>query len=140
LAFLAIRIGAAGPRFLTTRRGPPVDGVSLPEASVWLGLVPLAVYLACFWPFLLYRDGSVTLWGLIGLQGRMLDMQTQALAPHNYRGVWYHWRGNGRAIWYLYEEVGGAQRGVLLIGNPLTMLLGLPALLWCAWAGLFRRR
>jgi dolichyl-phosphate-mannose--protein O-mannosyl transferase len=29
---------------------------------------------------------------------------------------------------------------VLLIGNPLTMLLGLPALLWCAWAGVARRR
>ncbi len=140
LAFLAIRIGAAGPRFLTTRRGPPVDSVSLAEAAVWLGLVPLAVYLACFWPFLLYRDGSVTLWGLFGLQGRMLDMQTQALAPHNYQSVWYHWLGNWRAIWYLYEEVDGAQRGVLLIGNPLTMLLGLPALLWCAWAGPFRRR
>jgi len=32
-----------------------------------------------------------------------------------------------------------AQRGVLLIGNPLTMLLGLPALLWCLAAGAVRR-
>ena len=34
----------------------------------------------------------------------------------------------------------GAQRGILLIGNPFTMLAGLPALVWCLWAGLWRRR
>ncbi|MCB2089745.1 MAG: phospholipid carrier-dependent glycosyltransferase, partial [Sphingomonadaceae bacterium] len=27
-----------------------------------------------------------------------------------------------------------------LLGNPLTMLLGLPALLWCLWAGIVQRR
>jgi dolichyl-phosphate-mannose--protein O-mannosyl transferase len=46
---------------------------------------------------------------------------------------------NTRGIWYLYEVVDGSQRGVLLIGNPLTMLLGLPALAWCALAGSARR-
>src|SRR5690606_36621146 len=40
--------------------------------------------------------------------------------------------------WYLYEQVDGAQRGVLLIGNPLTMLLGLAALAWAAWTGVAR--
>ena len=34
--------------------------------------------------------------------------------------------------------VDGAQRGVLLIGNPVTMLLGLPALAWCLVKGLLR--
>ena len=29
---------------------------------------------------------------------------------------------------------------MLLIGNPLTMLLGLPALAWCAWVGIKRQR
>src|SRR5690606_5891247 len=45
-----------------------------------------------------------------------------------------------RAIWYLYEEVDGAQRGIVLIGNPFSMIAGLPALLWCLWSGLLRRR
>jgi dolichyl-phosphate-mannose--protein O-mannosyl transferase len=54
--------------------------------------------------------------------------------------VWWQWVLNWRAIWYLYEVVDGAQRGVLLIGNPLTMLLGLPALAWCAWAGVRQGR
>ena len=34
--------------------------------------------------------------------------------------------------------VDGAQRGVLLIGNPLTMLLGLLALTWCLVIGAWR--
>jgi len=65
----------------------------------------------------------------------MLELQAQVIAPHTYMSVWYQWVGNWRAIWYLYEKVDGAQRGVLLIGNPLTMLIGLPAVLWCGWAG-----
>jgi dolichyl-phosphate-mannose--protein O-mannosyl transferase len=42
---------------------------------------------------------------------------------------------NIRPIWFLYENVDGAQRGVLMLGNPFTMLAGLPALALCAWAG-----
>ena len=42
---------------------------------------------------------------------------------------------NWRAIWYLYEVVDGGQRGILLVGNPFSMIAGLPALGWCVWAG-----
>ena len=62
------------------------------------------------------------------------------LPHHTYQSVWYEWALNWRAIWYLYEPIDGAQRGVLMIGNPLTMWLGLPAVVWCAWAGIWRRR
>jgi dolichyl-phosphate-mannose--protein O-mannosyl transferase len=47
---------------------------------------------------------------------------------------------NWRPIWYYYEVGDGAQRGVLMIGNPLTMLAALPALAWCLGAGILRRR
>jgi hypothetical protein len=70
----------------------------------------------------------------------MLELQGQVVNPHTYMSVWYQWAGNWRAIWYLYETVDGAQRGVLMLGNPLTMLIGLPAMLWCGWVGLSRRR
>ena len=33
----------------------------------------------------------------------------------------------------------GVQRGVLLLGNPITMLLGIPALLWCLVSGISQR-
>ena len=58
---------------------------------------------------------------------------------HPYQSNWPQWVLNTRSIWYLYEVADGAQRGILLIGNPLTMLLGIPALLWAASEG-FKRR
>jgi dolichyl-phosphate-mannose--protein O-mannosyl transferase len=146
LAFLVLRFREAGRHFLTTRRGAPVPGIRMPEAFAWLGLLPLAVYAACYWPFPLYArpgeyfQGPNYFASLIALHERMLDLQTQVLQPHPYESTWQQWVINWRAIWYLYEEVDGAQRGVLLVGNPLTMLAGLPALAWCAWQGLVLRR
>jgi dolichyl-phosphate-mannose--protein O-mannosyl transferase len=69
----------------------------------------------------------------------MLSQQEQVLKPHPYQSTWEQWVLNARSIWYLYEPVAGVQRGIMLIGNPLTMLLGLPALAWCAWHGVMRR-
>ena len=140
LAFLAVRVRAAGWKSATTDRGPPIAGMTLAEAALWLGLVPLAAYALSYWPFLFYTQGAIGPGGLIELQQEMLRLQGQVLTPHAYQSVWYQWAGNWRAIWYLYEPIDGAQRGVMLIGNPLTALLGLPALAWCAWAGAARGR
>ncbi len=140
LAFLLVRARSAGWRFLTTRRGPPIGGITLLEAGLWLGLLPLAVYAACYWPFFFYEKGAISPLALVELHQKMLRMQESVIKPHTYQSVWYQWVGNWRAIWYYYEVGDGAQRGVLLVGNPLTMLIGLPAVLWCAWAGVMRRR
>jgi dolichyl-phosphate-mannose-protein mannosyltransferase len=139
LAFLAVRLHSAGWRGLTTHRGAPVPGVRLAEAALWLGVVPLAVYALTFYPAYLVAP-EVAGRGIIGIHEMMVQMQESVLKPHPYQSVWTDWVIDRRAIWYLYEPVDGAQRGVLLIGNPLTMLAGLPALAWCAWAGLRRQR
>jgi len=138
LAFFAAR-ASARRRPITSRRGWPVPGISLIEAFVWLGIVPLAIYALTFLPG--YTLGNAV-WpsplaeqGLIGLHREMIGLQRQVIEPHNYQSDWAQWIWNTRGIWYLYEHVDGAQRGVLLIGNPLTMLLGLPALIWCLWSG-----
>jgi dolichyl-phosphate-mannose-protein mannosyltransferase len=145
LAFLIARLWNGGvwsgrTRFLTTARGWPIGGMSLAEAGVWLGVLPLAVYALAFAPYLLFAElpGGPT--GLIDLHRQMLEMQTQVPKPHPYQSVWWQWVINQRVIWYLYEVIDGAQRGVMLIGNPLTMLAGLPALVWCLWAWLRDRR
>jgi hypothetical protein len=39
-----------------------------------------------------------------------------------------------RPIWYLYEQADGAQRGVLMIGNPAVLWGGLVAVVACLWA------
>lgn len=138
LGFLILRWFAGRRRLLLSRRGMPVPGMTLLEAFVWLGLLPLAVYWLTFLPGYFFAVNPIE-GGIIQHHRLMLDLQTQVLRPHPYQSNWPDWVLNWRAIWYLYEPVDGAQRGVILIGNPLTMLLGLPALAWCAWQGLTRK-
>lgn len=140
LAFLAARITAGRRRLLLSRRGAPVPGVSLLEAALWLGVLPLAVYAFSFAPSLLVDKTPFGDRSIIGIQQMMVEMQESVKKPHVYQSTWQQWILNLRAIWYLYEDVDGAYRGVLLVGNPFTMLAGLPALIWCAWAGVARRR
>jgi hypothetical protein len=140
LAFLAVRVRSAGWRCLTARRGPPIGGMTLAEAAVWLGLLPVAVYALTFAPYAILKQGAVGPTGLLALHQRMLTLQEEVLPHHTYQSVWYEWVLNWRAIWYLYEPIDGAQRGVLMVGNPLTMLIGLPAVVWCAWTGVARQR
>lgn len=139
LAFLAARIAADRRRPLTSKRGIPVPGVSLLEAALWLGLLPVLLYLVSFLPAWNLQDSPLPGLGLLGMQQHMLSLQTQVLDPHPYQSVLPEWIANWRAIWYLYQPVDGAQRGIMLIGNPFTMLLGLPALMWCAITGIRTR-
>ncbi len=122
-------------KWLFATRAGPVRGVSLAEAALWLGGWPLVVYLATFAPAFFYQVQPMTLKGLIPWQSYMLKLQDSVVKPHRYMSRWWQWVLNLRPIWFLYEHVDGEQRGVLMIGNPFTMLAGLPALGWCAWRG-----
>jgi len=139
LAFFAGRLAAGRHRLLTSTRGIPVPGISLAEAALWLGIVPLAVYAATFvpgyWLGTPITPSPLAEKGLFGFHGEILELQQSVLAPHTYQSTWLQWVTNTRGIWYLYEHVDEAQRGVLLIGNPFTMLIGLPALAWCVFTG-----
>lgn len=132
LTFLALKL----------RGNEGVGRISLVEAFLWLGLLPLAVYWLTFTPAFLYHNDPhlAQPFGFIAQHERMIAMQDSVIRHHTYQSVWWQWMGNLRPVWYLYEMTDGAQRGVLLLGNPLTMLAGLPALLWCLWAGIARKR
>lgn len=142
LYFLVVRLWSAKWRFLWCRRGTPIGGISLIEAALWLGLLPVMVYVASYWPYLFYAKGAVqpTLGAFLEIQQHALDLQHKLLRKHPYQTHWWQWVSNTRGIWYLFEKVDGAQRGIVLIGNPLTFLLGLPALLWCAFLAVAKRR
>ncbi len=143
ITFLLARLAAGRRRLFLSRRGAPVPGITLVEAFVWLGIVPLAVYAATFipgyWMAEYLHPSPLAEKGLIGLHREIFELQSQLMTPHRYMSQWPQWVLNTRGIWYLYEVVDGAQRGVLLVGNPLTMWLGLPALAWCLAAGVWRR-
>ncbi|MEO6388085.1 MAG: glycosyltransferase family 39 protein [Croceibacterium sp.] len=140
VTFLILRVRACGWRFLLSHRGPPVGGMTLVEASVWLGLMPLAVYALSYWPFYFYAKGGIGPGGLIELHRKMLELQEQVVQPHVYMSTWWQWVANWRPIWFYYEFGDGAQRGVLMVGNPFTMLAGLFGLVWCGWAGIAKQR
>jgi len=123
------------PRWLFATRAGPVRGVSLAEAALWLGLWPVVVYLATFAPAFFYKVQPMTFGALIPWQRYMLQLQDSVVKPHRYMSRWWQWIFNLRPIWFLYEHIDGDQRGVLMIGNPFSMLVGLPALGWCAWKG-----
>lgn len=140
IAFFVLRAFAGRRRLLMSRRGMPLPGMTLVEAGIWLCAVPLLVYWLTFLPAFFFADGALEPGGFITLHRDIMALQSSVIQPHPYQSNWPDWLLNIRAIWYLYEPVDGAQRGVLLIGNPLTMLLGLPAMVWCLWAGITRKK
>ncbi len=140
LAFLVLRLRDHGRAFAWRCGTRPVPGISLIEAAFWLGALPLAVYWATYAPGFFLRDHPIHPLGFIEHHRYMLQLQDSVVKLHPYRSVWYQWVVDWRAIWYLYQPVDGAQRGIVLIGNPVTMILGLGALVWCGWAAWRRKR
>jgi len=140
LTFAWLRIRQHGRRFMLATEGAPVPGISLAEAALWLGTLPLLVYFATFLPAFFYATKAVDPLKIVEYQGYMLKLQHSVLKPHPYQSVWWQWVLDARSIWFLYENVDGAQRGVIMIGNPFAMWAGLPALGWALWAGWKRRR
>ena len=108
-------------------------GLSAWRAVPTLGAVSVLVYLLCFLPTFLLRTDTVTLSTLLPLQRTMFELQTQVLPPHTYQSSWWTWPLDLRPIWYLYEPVDGAQRGILMLGNPAILWGGLVAVAACLW-------
>lgn len=143
IAFLLVRFGAGRRRLLLSRRGAPVPGVSLLEAAFWLGVLPLAVYSITYIPAWFFAEGAIGSKGgspnFLALHTEAVRLQESVIKKHPYMSRWPQWVLNSRSIWYLYEPVDGAQRGIVLIGNPLTTILALPAIVWAASEAVLRR-
>ncbi len=133
LALVVVRVHAGGKRWLEVANAPPLPGIPLIEMLFWLGSLTLLTYWFSFLPAFFYHRGAINPFAMVTWHRHMLTLQASVIKHHPYQSVWYQWVINWRPIWYLYEKVDGAQRGVIMLGNPLTMLAGLPALLWCGW-------
>ncbi len=140
LTFLIMKLNDNGRRFVVARAGGPIPGISLLEAALWLGVVPIAVYWATFAPAFFYIHDAIDPYGPIAHHRFMLELQESVVKPHRYQSIWYEWVGNLRGVWYLYEPIDGAQRGVILLGNPFSMLAGLLVIIWSFWVGIMRQR
>lgn len=141
LAFAGVALLAT--RLAHARAGPTAPshwpGASMIAAVLTLGLASLAAYFVTFWPAFFYAEQPLTLARLLPFQFAMYAEQTQALAPHTYQSQWWSWPLMLRPIWYLYEPVDGAVRGILLVGNPVIHWGGLIAVAACLIAGVRQR-
>ena len=133
IGFLLVR------RYDASRGAVHWQGMRPIPALATLALVSVLTYLLTFAPAFFYARDPLTLSTLLPFQWTMYLQQTQVLPAHTYQSSWWTWPLLIRPIWYLYEPVDGAQRGVLLIGNPAVMWGGLVAVAYCLWAG-WRRR
>ena len=113
--------------------------LSVGGAAWRLALGSGGAYLLTFAPAFFYADQPLTLATLLPFQLTMFHQQAQVLPPHVYQSAWWSWPLLIRPIWYLYEPADGAQRGVLMLGNPAVMWGGLLAVAACAWSGLRER-
>ncbi|NOW47056.1 dolichyl-phosphate-mannose--protein O-mannosyl transferase [Novosphingobium sp. SG751A] len=134
---VALVLGARLWTFATGGR-PILPALSMVELGLCLIVLPLGAYWLTYLPgFFTARDAVPTL-DPLGWHRHMIDLQSSVTKHHPYQSVWSQWIINWRAIWYLYEVTDGAQRGVMLIGNPFTMIAGLIALIWAGWSGMRR--
>ena len=128
-----VAFAACGYLLLRRDRADRWPGLHPIAALAMLGLASVGTYLATFAPAFFYRSDPLTLATLIPYQLDIFHQQTQVLPPHTYQSAWYTWPFDLRPIWYLYEPVDGAQRGILMLGNPVVMWGGLAAVLACLW-------
>lgn len=130
-------VAAAAVTFLVMRRERPArwPGLGTFPALALLGGLSVASYFLTFAPAFFYVNDALTLTALPHFQWDMYLRQTQKLPAHTYQSNWWTWPLMIRPIWYLYEPVDGAQRGILLLGNPAVMWGGLVAVAagYAAW-------
>ena len=110
-------------------------GLRALPALLSLGAIAALAYFVTFTPAFFYTDQPLTLATLLPFQAVMFHQQTQVLPAHPYQSAWWTWPLMIRPIWYLYERVDGAQRGVLMLGNPAVLWSGLVAVPLCLWTG-----
>lgn len=128
-------VAFAGLAFMLLKRGHTHrwPGLRPLPALAVLGVISIATYFATFLPIFHFKAEPLTWGGLIPLQKYMYSQQVQVLPSHIYQSSWWTWPLLIRPIWYLYEPVEGAQRGIFMIGNPVVMWGGLIAVAACLW-------
>ena len=129
-------VAFAALAFVAVKRTCPHAWPGLGWFRAWaiLGASVAATYTATFAPAFFYASDPMTWRTFLPFQADMYARQTQVLPAHTYQSAWWTWALDIRPVWYLYEPVDGAQRGVLMLGNPVVMWSGLVAVAACLWA------
>jgi dolichyl-phosphate-mannose-protein mannosyltransferase len=104
-----------------------------------LALIPMLVYFVTFVP-----TEGFDLSALLRRQAEMWQSLASVPASHPYLSAWYDWPIIRRPIWYLFAPDASPSsdqiRAVALLGNPLVLWAGIPAVLVCIGGWLLARR
>lgn len=109
------------------------SGIRARHALLFLFLLPFAVYALTYAPYLALPGFRGTLHGIVLLQGDMLRAQASITGNHYYASAWYQWPFDSKPMWFYWKTAGGSTRAMLFIGNPVVVLPGLLAVLFCSW-------
>jgi|GEM_PF-2576024 len=101
---------------------------------ILFGLLSVLIYFLTFLPYLFVNGGNQ--YSIVDIVFKlpfvMLKMQQSVPGNHPYQSEWHTWPLMIRPIWYYFELAKNLPefRGVLLIGNPFQMFLGIVSVLY----------
>lgn len=95
--------------------------------AMFLILFSIFIYYLTFIPiYLSWKLNYSVHYIIFELPFEMLKLQKSVIADHPYKSKWYTWPFMIRPIWYEFikNSTSNYFRGVILLGNPVQMLLG----------------
>lgn len=135
--------------------GPLPGGVSgwvyWPAFVGCMIVLPGLVYFASWIPWFFFTSGPYTfarvggtggaLGGWWWYQYQIWYYQAHLKATHPYASKWYTWPFLIRPVWYYYQTLGTTlSAGIVNLGNPIIWWASLPALVYCGYDAVARRR
>lgn len=112
---------------------------TLTVACVSFGVLPLVIYFLTFAPGFFVENNALQIGEILPLHLAMAAAIAGYEGPSAYSSFWWEWLLNVGPYWPLAAKADGAWRFVILIGNPVSTLLVLPAVAVACWLVVKRR-
>ncbi|WP_139902642.1 glycosyltransferase family 39 protein [Clostridium thermarum] len=96
-------------------------------AVLFFIVIPLAVYIASYIPFMMIPGPGHGLIDVFKVQVRMFSYHNDLVATHPYASPWYEWPIILRPMWYYYGKdylPAGKMSSIVAMGNPAVWWLG----------------
>lgn len=132
-------IGVAVIFFLSIMKCYTIDKTDFLKRLIKTGLlccvffivIPVAIYALSYIPFL--KSNGEGIKGIIDNQVAMYVYHGKTVAgtTHPYSSHWYEWLLDLRPIWYYSETYGDLAESISCLGNPLIIIFGFFAFLYC---------
>jgi dolichyl-phosphate-mannose--protein O-mannosyl transferase len=125
--------GFLGLVFLALRGRRAFRASELALASLTFAVVPAAVYLLSYLPWM--RQGHSVL-EVLQLQAAIWGYHANLTATHTYFSPWWTWPALYRPTWYFWFSGEGFVRGIVALGNPALWWAAVPVSVWALATGI----